>query len=160
MADLTGRVSELRRGRWRLTANLPSVVEIDGDGCSRRRFPKKNTDVDASGKKVAQAKLKKWLETLRDHDCTDPATMTFADLASRWQAAVRHEIRPVTSEGYQGYLDRDILPTLGSRIAADVKQADLSALYATKRETVGESSIKHIRATIRARTLGHRHRVA
>jgi len=62
----------------------------------------------------------------------------------------QHEIQPVTLDFYQGNLTRHLLPVIGHRIAAEVKPADLSALYAEKRETMAEKSVKHMHTTARA----------
>jgi len=155
---LSGRVHELKRGKWRLTINLEPEAVLgdagkpvqDARGKPRLRYPKTSKDVQATGKRDAERERDKWIAELEAHDCTDPNRLTFALMAERWLAAVKHEIQPVTLDFYQGNLTRHLLPVIGHRIAAEVKPADLSALYAEKRETMAEKSVKHMHTTARA----------
>ena len=155
---LSGRVHELKRGKWRLTVNLEPEAVLgdagkpvqDARGKPRLRYPKMSKDVQATGKRDAERQRDKWIAELETHDCTDPNRLTFAAMAERWLAAVKHEIQPVTLDFYQGNLTRHLLPVIGHRIAAEVKPADLSALYAEKRETMAEKSVKHMHTTARA----------
>lgn len=158
MKHLSGRVHELKRGKWRLTINLEPEAVLDdagkpvqdARGKPRLRYPKTSKDVQATGKRDAERERDKWIAELEAHDCTDPNRLTFALMAERWLAAVKHEIQPVTLDFYQGNLTRHLLPVIGHRIAAEVKPADLSALYAEKRETMAEKSVKHMHTTARA----------
>ena len=158
MKHLSGRVHELKRGKWRLTVNLEPEAVLgdagkpvqDARGKPRLRYPKMSKDVQATGKRDAERQRDKWIAELETHDCTDPNRLTFAAMAERWLAAVKHEIQPVTLDFYQGNLTRHLLPVIGHRIAAEVKPADLSALYAEKRETMAEKSVKHMHTTARA----------
>ena len=147
---LSGRVHELKRGKWRLTVNLEPEAVQDARGDLKLRYPKTSKDVQATGKRDAERQRDKWIAELETHDCTDPNRLTFADMSARWLAAVKHEIQPVTLDFYQGNLTRHLLPVIGHRIAAEVKPADLSALYAEKRETMAEKSVRHIHTTARA----------
>jgi len=101
---LSGRVHELKRGKWRLTINLEPEAVLDDAGRPvqdarskpKLRYPKTSKDVQATGKRDAEAKRDKWIAELETHDCTDPNRLTFAAMAARWLAAVKHEIQPVT----------------------------------------------------------------
>jgi len=148
MRALSGRVQELRRGEWRLEANLAPTVKH-----GRLFYPRKRKTVQASGTRAAEALLRDWLTELEQHVCTDPATLTFAGMASQWLKWVDENRRPATHHFYQGQLDRHILPAIGSRVAAEIEPKDLHALYAARREGAGalsEYSRRHIHVTIKA----------
>jgi integrase len=146
MDSLTGKVKELRRGEWRLQANLAPTVR---DGT--RHYPRKYKRVQASGSRAAESALREWLRELEQHACTDPATLTFDGLASQWLAAIAERRRPATVHFYRNQLRNHILPAIGPRIAAEIADEDLYALYDAKRDAgYSEYSRRHMHATIRA----------
>ena len=149
MRELTGKVEELRRGEWLLTANLEPTVRN-----GRRHYPRKFKRVEVSCQTKADAALRKWLRELEQYNCVDPGTLTFGAMADRWLAAEAAEtvdpITPATIAFYRSNLTRYINPTIGHRIAAEIGPADLSALYGEKREQLSQSGLRHMKATISA----------
>jgi len=97
MRALSGRVQELRRGEWRLEANLAPTVKH-----GRLFYPRKRKTVQAGGQRAAEALLRDWLHELEQHVCTDPATLTFAGMATQWLKWVDENRRPATHHFYQG----------------------------------------------------------
>ena len=143
---VTGHLEDLGQDRWRMVANLPAIVE---DG--RRRYPRTTKVVHARGLRRAEKVLAKWITDLEAHDCTDPTRITVAQLVRRWLEEAKWNVRPATLHFYERTTRLHVLPELGDVAAATIGPADLSRLYAAKRDAgLAESSVHHIHASVRA----------
>jgi integrase len=143
--NLTGHVEAIDRHRWRLIVNLPAAT-----AGARRRYPRTVRTVEAPSRRAAERALSDWIAELEAHDCTDPSRLTLAEMCRRWLAAARFDVRPATLEFYEEKL-RHVLPALGASIAADVRPADLSALYIDLASRgLSGTTAHHVHAAVRA----------
>jgi integrase len=84
------------------------------------------------------------------------AGATVADLSQRWMALAGANLSPTTSHEYRRLLDRQILPSLGTRKVRTLRAADLDLFYATLQKRGGTGggplsaqSVHHTHALIR-----------
>lgn len=144
---LTGRVEEVRHGRWRLIVNLPPVHT---PGVARAKYPKKQQEVDAGGVRLATSLLNDWIAQLEQLNCTDPDTLTLEGLLDQWLASIKPPVvRPATWEFYDGIARRHLKPKLGTRIAGQMKRIDFTAYLNQQREEgMSETTLTHHIATL------------
>lgn len=144
---LSGRVVELRRGLWLLIVNLPPV-HVSGQDAPK--YPKTQRQVEAKGKRDAEAQLRAWIAELEQRSCKDPRRLTLAGMMDQWLGSSGLGLRDASHDFYQGIVDRHLKPAMGSRIAADLKRHDFTQ-YVTDRRAEGLSppTLSHHIATVR-----------
>jgi integrase len=130
--------------RWQLVAELP---RIDG---RRRRI---STVFTGSSVRAARVALQQHLAAVAEaHPAPVVATtLTLAEWAPRWLDHLRSVGRsPTTLRGYAQVLDDKILPTLGATRLADIRPADLRALYASLGSRgLAPTTVRSVHAVIR-----------
>jgi integrase len=164
-AGLTGRVRAVTenrrvvRGRFQLVVNLPPVPVLDQQGqavtdaCGEpcRRYPEKTRLVEASGVKAAERLLQKWMAELEAHRCIDPETLTMAGLFALWLEDIKSPVvRAATWDTYERNARLHLLPTLGERIANDLRPGELARLYADGMEDHAETTVHHWHSAVKA----------
>lgn len=148
-ARLTGHVRELGGDQWELVVNLRTASG------KRSRTTKR---VSAKGVTRARAQLRDWVTLLEQHECTDPARITLAEVIRRYLEVNPGAAKPKVLDRYQEHADKHIVPALGDLVVAELKPAQLTAFYAEKQKSgrldgtggLSVQTTRHLHALIRA----------
>jgi hypothetical protein len=76
------------------------------------------------------------------------ADMSFADLVSRWQAAVVPTLRSSTATHYQNMLAIHVLPVFRQREIRGISRYDVELFLAAKAKTYGRATIRGMRVSL------------
>jgi integrase len=148
---LSGHVRSLGGDTWELIVNLPPDVVTR----QRKRTSKRIT---IKGVKRAERALSDWITLLEQHDCTDPQTITLAEVLRRWLEYAPENAGAKTMERYTELVDKHLVPDIGHRLVSELKDVDLYAYYRRKRESgrldgkggLSAQSCRHLHAVLRA----------
>jgi integrase len=132
------------RRRKRAKRDVYLVDYFDGAGVRRR--------LTAATRREAEDLLADKIKESREGAAPSPDhDITLAEYAARWLDQVALDVKPRTHQGYEAYLRRHILPTLGSLPVRAVTRRVIKTLLAEKAKTgLGKNSIRLIRAALSA----------
>lgn len=121
-ANNEGSIYRDKKGNWR-----GSVTLYTANG-----KPKKKYFYGRTKKEVAD-KVNRTLNEIRNHTYIEPNSMTLAEWLRIWlDTYCRNTLRPSTFVNYEIYLDKHIVPTIGSIRLCDLNAVVLQQFYNDK----------------------------
>jgi integrase len=121
-------------------------VELPADPITGKRRTASKT---ARTRREAERVLAEWVADINRGSAVEPATVTVAELLTRWLTTVAaYRVRPTTLEDYQATIDNHIIPRIGGVKAQRLTASTVQAFYAELHEQgVGARTVQlcHLR---------------